>query len=309
MVDCHAAVGDSAETVTLLLAEHAPERAGGAVAAPLAGRAHPAAARPGGRAAVRGGDRLVAGAAARRAVRAQQALDRRLSGRRLEPPRGPRARRGLGRAAGGAEPPPDGQVAAVRGELSRADRAGGRRRRPLAALSLLSRLAARAGAAGPRRARRVARRMEVGRHPRPADPAPRRDLPLVARRGADHRALSRDRRGGGPAARRRGARWRGAGLGRGRRAAVRRAADADRPRAPERQGAGRGAGRLSRLRSAGGERRGPARAAARRAPPPPRGAARRDRRAPRPLGAGRGPELGGARGAARRCARRGGSRA
>ena len=49
-------------------------------------------------------------------------------------------------------------------------------------------------------ARRLAGRVEVGRHPRPADPPPRRDLPVVARRGADHRALSRADPGGGTAA-------------------------------------------------------------------------------------------------------------
>ena len=39
----------------------------------------------------------------------------------------------------------------------------------------------------------MADRVEVGRHPRAADPARRRSAPLVARRGADHAPLSRDR--------------------------------------------------------------------------------------------------------------------
>ena len=45
------------------------------------------------------------------------------------------------------------------------------------------------------RSRRLAGGMEVGRHPRAAHPARRADVPLVARRGAGHRTVSRDRGG------------------------------------------------------------------------------------------------------------------
>ena len=81
--DAHAATGDSAETVTLLVHECVA-----AVSDPLPlhrwleERILPPA-RAAGRAAIRRGDRLVAAAARARAVRAQQAADRGISGRRL----------------------------------------------------------------------------------------------------------------------------------------------------------------------------------------------------------------------------------
>ena len=92
----------------------------------------------------------------------------------------------------------------------------------------------------------------------------RRDLPLVARRGADHRALPRAGRGRGAAAGRHRAGRRGPGLGRGR-------ACCRSPRCRRRIGReklsaqvlARGAGRVRRLRPAGGGGGGPARAAAR----------------------------------------------
>ena len=121
--EAHAAVGDSAETAALLLpgpgdaAEPDDDRA--AAAALLAGGAHPAAARPAGRAPVCRGLRLVAGAAARRAARPEQAPDRRLSRRRREAPGGARARRGRKAAARDARPSPDGPAAAVRCLVSR----------------------------------------------------------------------------------------------------------------------------------------------------------------------------------------------
>ena len=112
--DAHAAVGDSAETVTLLVARGRAAEEDASAAAPLARGAHPAAARAAGRAAVRRGDRLVAAAARARAVRAQQAADRRLSGRRLAASwwcgRSARSRR----AARDDRPSPDGQMAADR---------------------------------------------------------------------------------------------------------------------------------------------------------------------------------------------------
>ena len=72
----------------------------------------------------------------------------------------------------------------------------------------------------PRDARRpvgLAGRVEVGRHPLAAHPARRADLPLVARRGAGHRTLSRAGRRGRPAPR--GHRPRRRDPARGRRAA------------------------------------------------------------------------------------------
>jgi DNA ligase-1 len=81
---------------------------------------------------------------------------------------------------------------------------------------------------------RLAGRVEVRRHPRPAGAARRPELPVVARRGPDHRALS----GAGalePAGRD-GGRRRGADLDRRRFAgAVRRPAEAHRPQDPERK--------------------------------------------------------------------------
>ena len=83
---------------------------------------------------------------------------------------------------------------------------------PRPALSLLPGACAgrRTGRARP--AERLAGGMEVRRHPRPAGAARRRRLDLVARRGADDRALSRGRRPTRRRCRRHRARRRGAGL-------------------------------------------------------------------------------------------------
>ena len=104
---------------------------------------------------------------------------------------------------------PQPSPAWYRGLLSRREH-----RRSRAALSVLPRLAARGRPREPGPARRLARRVEVGRHSRPADAPRRRDLPVVARRGADHRTLPRADPGGGTAAGWRRAGRRGAGLGR-----------------------------------------------------------------------------------------------
>ena len=88
----------------------------------------------------------------------------------------------------------------------------------------LERAARRAGRPG-----RLDGRMEVGRHPRAAHPPGRPHLPLVARRGAADRPVSRGRGGRRAAAGRHGARRRDAALGRRRAAAVRPAAAPDRP--------------------------------------------------------------------------------
>ena len=66
---------------------------------------------------------------------------------------------------------------------------------PLAALSVLPRVPARRRASSARRAGGLGGRAQVGRHTRPAHPARRRASPLVARRRADDRPLSRAGRG------------------------------------------------------------------------------------------------------------------
>ena len=83
-----------------------------------------------------------------------------------------------------------------------------------------TRSSSRRRSTGPRRVRwaicGLARRVEVGRHPRAAHPPPGQTSPLVARRRADHPPLSRDRRGGHPPAGRHRARRRGPRLRDGR---------------------------------------------------------------------------------------------
>ena len=130
------------------------------------------------------------------------------------------------------------------------------RRRPQPALSLLPGLCPGAAARGPRRPRGVAGRMEVGRHPLAAHPPRRADLPLVARRGARHRALSRARRRRRRPARRHGHRRRDPPLERGPRPAVRPAPAADRPQGGHQGDPGPGAGRHHGVRPARARRRG-----------------------------------------------------
>ena len=110
------------------------------------------------------------------------------------------------------------------------------------------------------------RGMEVGRHPRAADPSRRPDLPLVARRGADHRALSRDRRRRRAAARRHRPRRRDPPVDRRVAAALRPAPAADRPEDDREEAPRRGPGGPRRVRPAGTGRSGRASVAPRRAP-------------------------------------------
>src|SRR2546427_4364314 len=98
----------------------------------------------------------------------------------------------------------------------------------VAPISFLPCLAARGGAGDARRPRGMARRMEVGRHPRPDRASRRRSLPLVARRGADHRSVPRSLGRVGNAPRRDGPGRRGAGLLRRRADAVLGAAETHR---------------------------------------------------------------------------------
>ena len=154
---------------------------------------------------IRPGEALGRGAARRSAPRLLQAHHRRAQGRRLAAAGGEgagRSRRRRGKPHGAADDRLcPGAARPDAGGLRRADRRGGRRRRARArrrpALSLLPRtvLAAPArrdaGNAGP--ALGLDRRMEVRRHPRATDPARRRMAPMVARRRADLRRLSRPR--------------------------------------------------------------------------------------------------------------------
>ena len=126
--EAHAAVGDSAETAALLL-DRPPSPAPRPCRCTAGSRSGILPlARPAGRPPVCRGLRLVAGAAARRAVRPEQAPDRRLSGRRLEAPGRARARRGRKAAARDDRPSPDGPAAAERRLVSRPARRRERRR-------------------------------------------------------------------------------------------------------------------------------------------------------------------------------------
>ena len=93
--------------------------------------------------------------------------------------------------------------------------------------------------------------VEMGRHPRAVDPARLADVPLVARRGADHRSLPRTGGARRAAARGHRDRWRGAAVEGRRAAAVRADAAAHRAQGAGPQDPGRGAGGAGGLRSAG----------------------------------------------------------
>ena len=141
--DAHAATGDSAETVTLLVHEGAA-----AESEPLSlhrwleERILPLRelADEQQYAKVTAWWRQLPRA---RAVRAQQAADRGISGRRLAASGGAGAGRGFRTAARHHRPSPDGQLAADRHLVPGVARGRPRRRRPLAALSVLPGLAAR----------------------------------------------------------------------------------------------------------------------------------------------------------------------
>ena len=88
--------------------------------------------------------------------------------------------RALAQATGqdeaGAGAPTDGRLDAGQHDLPRADRGRGPAGGPLAALSVLPCLPARRPAGNARTSRGLAGGMEVGRHPRPADPARRANI-------------------------------------------------------------------------------------------------------------------------------------
>src|SRR5919204_561346 len=116
----------------------------------------------------------------------RQAAHRRDAGRRFRDARHPRPRSARRIAARDRRSSADGLMAAVGRRICRAGRAGGGLGGRLAALSVLSRLPARGRSRDTGRSRGMARRMEVGRHPRPDRPPVGWRLSLVARRGADH---------------------------------------------------------------------------------------------------------------------------
>ena len=148
-----------------------------------------------------------------------------------------------------------------------ADRGRRGERRSGPALSVLPGVSARRACSIARRAARVASRMEVGRHPRPGIPPRRDDGPLVARRRARHRSLSRTADAVWMRCRRHGARRRDPGLARRAAAAVRRAAKADRSQSGSRRRFSSDAPTAFMAYDLlGDRRRRPARATARRAP-------------------------------------------
>jgi hypothetical protein len=154
-------------------------------------------------------------------------------------------------------------------------REGAPDRRRIAALPLLPRLAARGSTGIAGRARRVAGGVEVGRDPRTARPPSGPRLPLVARRGARHRALPRGGRGRRDAPRGNRPGWRGAGLRRGPAAAVRAPPDPHRPADADPEDPRAGSGGVHGLRRARARGAGHPRPAAVRAPRAAGGAARR----------------------------------
>ncbi|CAA9320919.1 MAG: DNA_ligase_IV_Ku-like, partial [uncultured Gemmatimonadetes bacterium] len=256
-------------------------------APPLGGGAAPPVA-PRGRGGAAGGDACRVGRAQRaRGVRVEQADHGRLPRGRVAEPGGARAgpRRRGGRARGGA--PPDGRVGPDRGLLRPPLRRRHARRGCQPAVPVLPGLRAGGGAGGPGRGGRVAGGVEVGRHPRADDPPPRQRLPVVARRGADHRALPRAGARRRPPARRHGAGRRDPALGRWASAPVRAAPAADRAQGAGAQDPGRGPRGAPCLRPLGDRRRGRARGAPPLAPRAPGGADRlppqRRHRPPPPL--------------------------
>ena len=212
--ECYQAVGDLAETISLILPPAAARR-----------RSRPgrldrglpaAAARAIARAAGRGDRRLLGRTRFDRPLPAQQADRRRIPGRRQQAAGAARAGRtcrarcqaggaaddGLHRQAGA--PGCRGLRAAGGCRRRIRPQATGGRQRP--AVSVFPGPPARPAAGRFRRhgsaRRRLADRMEIRRHPGPGGPPGRADLDLVARRGTDHRALSGGGRAGAGLARR-----------------------------------------------------------------------------------------------------------
>ena len=268
--ESYAAVGDLAETITLLLpdtgassdrslAHWVEERL-----LPLRGQEDEVQRRA-----------MLAGvgrARPPRAIRVEQAHHRRVSRGRVVPPGRARPRDRERRARGRHRPPADGRLGAHAGVLRPAPgvRRPGCRREP--ALPVLSRLSARnrCGSAGAEVG--LAGGVEVGRDSLAAHSPREPHLSLVARRGVAERTVSR---GGG---RRRatagghGARWRAVALDRSSPVAVRPDAATHRPQDGEPEDPRGGAGGSRRLRSAGGRRRGHPLAAAGRPESATRGA-------------------------------------
>ncbi|MNN03347.1 hypothetical protein D3C81_1160330 [compost metagenome] len=235
----------------------------------MGGAAPAAAARPAARGAARAAGRALAAPRRARAAGAVQADHGRVPRGRVAAAghagagRGGRARR---QARGRAHGRLHGHLAPPRCRpLPSADRAGrcrhgGGRGRPRQhparrpALSLLPRPSAAGPGGGLRhRARRpgaLAGGMEVGWHPRPAGAPGRRHMAVVARRGTDHRALSRAGRSRRHAAGRHRARRRDRDLAGPPRAAVRLAPAAHRPQDARCQAAARGTGHPDGLRPA-----------------------------------------------------------
>ena len=175
-------------------------------ASPL-GRGAAAAASRGRRADAQAGDpgRV---AVARRAAKVplEQADQRVVSGRRLAAAGHKGAGQGQRRRGGDLVASADGGVVADAGVFRPAPRHRRPRRRPLAPLPVLPGAPPGGRSGQPGRPGPVAGRVEVGRHPRAADPPPARRLRLVARRGACHRPLPRACRRGAAFARGYGAR-------------------------------------------------------------------------------------------------------
>ena len=201
--ECYQAVGDLAETIAHVLPP--PTRASDLGLAALGRGAAAAAARrrPGRAGAAR--RRLLGRARHRRALPAHQAHRRRLSRRREQAPRAARAgastsgvdaKRVAQRMMGYTDMPRDADAPAFR-RCSPCTPAARGRRRP--AVPVLPRPSARRSRwplrRKPRPAVRLDRRMEIRRHPRAGRQAGGPGVDLVARRGARHRPLPRDRRG------------------------------------------------------------------------------------------------------------------
>ena len=188
------AVGDLAETIALLLPA-AATRARTTAAAPTGSRAPAAAARPRRRRRSARGDRRLArhGPASQRFVwnklitgGFRVGVSQKLVTRALPRSAGSREAVIAHRLMGDWEPTP----AFYGASLSHAHR-----RRATSAGPTRSSWPTRWRATRQRSATRgLAGRVEVGRHPRPADPARRAGLPLVARRGTGHGPLPGDRR-------------------------------------------------------------------------------------------------------------------
>ena len=147
------------------------------------------------RRAAASGDRLVARAATLAALHAVQAAHRRAAARRVADAGGAGAGPGRGasgdRGGGAAHGRMDAVGRVVRGAGRRPSVPTPTGRGPIRSASPRPSTASeRRRSRAARRARRLAGRVEVGRHPRAADRARRRRLPVVARRRADHAIAS-----------------------------------------------------------------------------------------------------------------------